>query len=294
MNSYIANNVVYILIATIIIMYIGQAVWIFIDCRMRNDQFIWIWVTLSMISCPIVIIIYLIITKYINKKVENNNYFNKESSYYCDNCGMMLQKGWKYCPSCSKEVSLSSGDNNIIGIASKVKRANYRVPIFAFLIGIILFAVFLTYNLMNISNSIQRVTIPSATNLTLNETGKYTIFYEYNSGEKLNLEDLEKLDISLIDKNTNEKLNVSSTSYSSGYSFGGHKGKSIFQFNVNKPGVYELSMSSYYSNKSSITIGIVNKFTSKILITVLGSMIILFGTIIALIMGITKSITRSR
>lgn len=282
----------YILMSIIIVIYISQAAWIFKDCKKRGDQLMWVWIILSMISFPTVLIIYLVITRYVDERKNANIYFNKEASYNCNNCGMVLQEGWSYCPNCSNVVRLPLDKSNKMNTKVKFNNGNYKLTIFIFAIGIILFTTFLVYNLVNLSNSIQRVTIPNTTILTLNETGKYTIFYEYN--DDVDFKDVKDININLLDKDTNKKLDISKVSFGSNYSFGGHKGKSIFQFNIDKPGLYELSTPNYYGDKGNITLGIVNEFTSKILITVLGSLGILFGTIVIGFVRIIRSVSKNR
>src|SRR5208283_1139575 len=103
-----------------------------------------------------------------------------------------------------------------------------------FVVGWVLFALFLFKTLSGMGAKLQQVAAPGETDLTLREPGNYTIFYEYHSviGDKVysTEESLSGLACVLVSKAKNSEIALSPSSMNSTYELGGRSGRSIFDF----------------------------------------------------------------
>jgi len=291
-----------IFILITVLLYVFQTIWIYRDCKRREDELAWIWCILSLISCPLVFIIYLIFTRYTTSSIKGQNrgkniYSSTGGYNKCGNCGFTVEMGWNYCPNCN--CNLQNHSNIVEGGESYMSiKSNKRVgvAVVIFVAGIAAFACFLTFSLLGIKNSIQHVTVPGTSAITLKDAGKYTVFYEYNGNhEKLaNYSKTWKLNVTLTDKIRNQVVPISKASSKSNYSFIGHSGSSFLEFSIENPGTYELSAVSQDNTDTNLTLALIQGFTSKILITVFGSLIILFATILVGILIIVSGIGKTR
>lgn len=89
--------------------------------------------------------------------------------------------------------------------------------------------------------------MPSRSDITLSQTGKYTIFYEYRSvvGNRVYStgQDIPSIQINLVSRDVGSEIPLSNTSMNSTYTVGSRSGIGLFDFTVDKPGIYELSAS---------------------------------------------------
>ena len=156
------------------------------------------------------------------------------------------------------------------------------LPIVIFLSGIVLFASFIFYNIFSIGNSFTNVKLPSNSVINLKNKGEYTIFYEYNDNlAKENYEQVSNMDISIADINSKNKVQINKTSANFKYSNFGTTKSAFLKFKVEEAGDYEISGSSKIGTNNKITISIIQGFLSKILFTVIGSLIIMIVTILS-------------
>lgn len=263
-----------ILIIFLIILYIGQAVWIFTNCKKQQDVLAWIWCVLALLSCPIVLIIYIILIN-----------FKKEYGI-CDKCGNKIEIGWRYCPRCSNEFKNNiEGDLNLNKSIKLNKKIGY-LPIALFVSGVILFGVFLTFGLLNIKNTLVRITIPNTDIINLNHKGEYTVFCEDNNGSTKNYDKIKKAEVILINEKTKAVVHTKETYGASNYSFGGTAGKAFLKFKIDEVGQYNFKTNIGAENK--MVISMIQNFGSKIAIIVLGSLAILGVTIVSGIIIITR------
>jgi hypothetical protein len=127
----------------------------------------------------------------------------------------------------------------------KPSRWFYVIPL-VLLLGAAGAGSFLFVNIMGMQNRLERGIIPGEVELTISEPGSYTVFYEfqslldnksYSTGE--NLPDLEYQLQSLTDGTqiTLKPTGSRKTSYSSS----NRSGFSVFQFDIQTPGVYKFS-----------------------------------------------------
>jgi len=290
-----------IFVLVIVLLYLIQTIWIFKDCKKREDELVWIWCILSLISCPMVLIIYLIFTRCTANSINGQNrgkklYSSTGEYNKCGNCGFTVEMGWNYCPNCNYNLqnrsNIVEGDEGYMSIKSN-KRVGAAVVIFV--AGIAAFTCFLTFSLLGIKNSIQHVTVPGTSAITLKDAGKYTVFYEYNGSNEdaLNKTKAQKLNVTLTDKVSERGVLISRTASNSNYSFIGHSGRSFLEFNIEKPGTYELSAVSQDNTDTSLSLSLIQGFTGKILITVFGSLIILFATILVGVLIIVSGIGKT-
>jgi hypothetical protein len=92
-----------------------------------------------------------------------------------------------------------------------------------------------------------QVVVPGSSNITLQQTGKYTIFYEYRSnvGNRIYStgENIPGIIVNIVSRGTGDEIPLSSASTNSSYSIGSRSGIGLFDFDIDEPGIYELSAS---------------------------------------------------
>ena len=96
--------------------YLGQALWIYLDGKRRGDEYNWLWAILALISFPVPLIIYIIINGAGKRKCKNCGktldvnlkscpYCGENTKNQCCNCGYMVEKDWKFCPNCNEKLN---------------------------------------------------------------------------------------------------------------------------------------------------------------------------------------------
>ncbi|MHC1686039.1 MAG: hypothetical protein AB6733_24440 [Clostridiaceae bacterium] len=183
-------------------------------------------------------------------------------------------------------------NNKISNIGNK-RSGKIKLNWVIILSGAVLAISFLAFNLLSISNSIKRIELKKTATLDLKETGEYTIFYEYYDEEELNYLNIKNLNIRLSNKDTNKDVILTKNYSNSNYSFGERSGKSIYKFSIDTPGVYEISALNYSGESDNLTFGIINKFSSKLWTSILGFLLISFGSGSIVIFRIIKARLRS-
>lgn len=126
----------------------------------------------------------------------------------------------------------------------------YVIALAIFLIGSLLAGV-LAYRfvtgLLNLTDSLTQVVVPGTADLTLEDSGDYTIFYEYQSVVDgrvyITGAAVPGLDVSLVSKENGSPVTLSSPGTSTTYTVGDRAGVSILAFSIDRPGTYELSAS---------------------------------------------------
>lgn len=105
------------LIITIPIMglFIWQAVWVALDSRKKGEEYWWLWTIAAVMSFPIGLIVYVLVTRSDRNKCNNCGrevpknlglcpYCGQKCGYFCSDCGQKVQSGWRYCPNCTHEL----------------------------------------------------------------------------------------------------------------------------------------------------------------------------------------------
>jgi hypothetical protein len=165
----------------------------------------------------------------------------------------------------------------------KPSRWYYGLAIVFFIIGESLFTLFLLNSLSGLTDGLTQVVVPVKSEIILPETGKYTIFYEYQSvlGDRLYFtgESLSGLQCTLTSKVTGYRIALSRPLTRSTYSFGGRKGVSVLEFNIDQPGIYEFS-ASYPKGQGGpeVVLAMGRGFMRKLIGTIFGGLAIFFGS----------------
>lgn len=165
-------------------------------------------------------------------------------------------------------------------------RMYYGLAALVFVAGWVLFALFLFKNLSGLSSRLQQVVVPGKAELNLAQAGAYTIYYEYESvvGSKVYStgRTLSGLECAVRAKATGENVPVSPTTVSSSYSLGGRSGLGVFDFKIDRPGVYVLS-ARYAEGREGpeAVLAVGQGFAAGIITTVFGGLAIAFGSMAA-------------
>lgn len=166
---------------------------------------------------------------------------------------------------------------------SKPSRKLYFVSLGLLLLGMVLFFIVLMQGIYSTINVLDtRIIVPGTSIIELRETGKYSVFWEYESvidGKVFQTDSINGLKCTLMKVNTGELITLENPSVNSSYSVEGREGKNIYEFNISEAGKYELK--AWYENgKSEETVLAIGKgFGMTIVRTVLISTIILFVTL---------------
>jgi RNA polymerase subunit RPABC4/transcription elongation factor Spt4 len=115
MNSFLT---IFPIIFILLFIYLGQAFWIYLDGKHRQNSNGWLWAVLALANFPVPLIIYLIITRYgtkkcnscgryIDKTLNNCPYCGDRSGNLCNSCGYTLEEGWNFCPNCNNDLKLN-------------------------------------------------------------------------------------------------------------------------------------------------------------------------------------------
>jgi hypothetical protein len=159
----------------------------------------------------------------------------------------------------------------------------YGLAAVVFISGWVLFGLFLYRNLSGISSKLQQVVVPGKTQLSLNRPGSYTIYYEQESvfGSKVysTSRSLSGLECTVTAKATGEEVALSRAAVSSRYSVGGRSGYSVFDFKIDRPGIYEIA-AQYPEGQEGpeVVLAVGQGFTMRVLTTVFGGLAIIFGS----------------
>ncbi len=131
--------------------------------------------------------------------------------------------------------SSSSGPGRwYYGLAALIAVAGIAVSISAMISGI-----------SSLGSDLQQVVVPGNGDLQLYERGVYTVFYEnqtavngrvYSTGE-----DIPGLQIEVKNKTTGQEVPTHPSEGSMSYSLGSRSGRSVLAFDIDQPGIYELS-----------------------------------------------------
>jgi hypothetical protein len=92
-----------------------------------------------------------------------------------------------------------------------------------------------------------QVVVPSSSDITLSQPGKYTVFYEYQTmvGNRIYStgEGIPGIQVNLVSKESGDEIPLSSASVNRTYTIGSRSGIGLFDFAIDQPGAYELSAS---------------------------------------------------
>lgn len=120
MSSIYGSIIAFVILFIILLLWLGQSLWIYLDARNRNNRFAVLWGILGLFNCPIPLIVYLIVTRGNEKKcpnckkaIEKNMGICPHCGYKlgkeCKKCGAFMEEEWEYCPRCAAKYE--GGDN---------------------------------------------------------------------------------------------------------------------------------------------------------------------------------------
>jgi RNA polymerase subunit RPABC4/transcription elongation factor Spt4 len=95
--------------------YLGQALWVYLDGRRRGDEYGWLWTILCLTNFPVPLIIYFLVTRHgmkkcrnCEKKIDKNlktcPYCGEAGSNVCPKCGSTVEQDWNFCPNCNEKI----------------------------------------------------------------------------------------------------------------------------------------------------------------------------------------------
>lgn len=161
----------------------------------------------------------------------------------------------------------------------------YGLAVLVAIIGTVFFAVFLFKSLSGLADGLIQVVVPGESDIVLTGPGNYTVFYEHQSvvGNKIYStgEHLSGLQCFLIEKSTGSEIALPPASVGSSYSIGGRSGKSVLEFNIDKPGSYEFSAWYPEGQKGpEVVLAIGHNFTFKLMGTIFGGIAIFLSSVV--------------
>ncbi|MGE5418430.1 MAG: hypothetical protein ACM3UZ_16950 [Acidobacteriota bacterium] len=119
------------------------------------------------------------------------------------------------------------------------------VAVVIFVLGMSALGYLIFHGLTNYNVEYQRITAPGQHELKLDKVGKYTIFYEYysvlNGKEYNNSSSNPDLLYAVTDLSTGKQIKLTAPEGASTYESDEHEGRSILEFDVAKPGKYEIA-----------------------------------------------------
>ena len=176
----------------------------------------------------------------------------------------------------------------------------YGLAVLVMFAGMALFVVTIWKGLSAATSKLQQVAAPGQTEITLGERGEYTVFYEFKSVMDKRVysssESVPGLEFKLVSKSTGAEVELKPTSVNSTYAIGGRSGKSIFDFQIDQPGVYVLTTAYPRGREGDdVVLAVGNGFTGGIFKTVVGGIAVMFGSIIlSILIAVMTAVKRNR
>lgn len=135
-----------------------------------------------------------------------------------------------------------------------------------------------------------RLTIPETKVFSFEEAGTYTIFHEYEGAQQ----DLTGVGVLVQEQSTNQAVELENYTGAT-YELNGRKGISIFQFDIEEPGTYQISAENEGLDTSTGSILTIKQdFVKNLLFVVLGIIAGCFFGISGIVLFILTYIKRSR
>lgn len=142
---------------------------------------------------------------------------------------------------------------------------------------------FLLPRLTKLTDALIQVVAPGETKLSLKEPGTYTVFHEERSvvdGRLYQSQTISGLRVTVQSAATGQEIPVLPAAFNETYSLGSRSGASAFTFEIAEPGSYRL-VAAYDDGRSEprVALAIGHNFLSSLMLTILGSLAIVFGAI---------------
>jgi hypothetical protein len=177
-------------------------------------------------------------------------------------------------------------------------RAGYVLAALCLLAGVGIAGWFVWTGIGDLQAGMTRFVAPGNIDLTLDQSGTYTIFHESESvvdGKLYSAPTIGGLRITVVDAD-GKPIAVTAPSFSAHYSIGGHTGDAVLVFTIPAPGRYRLSAAYPSGQAEPKTVLVVGQgFVGRLLQTVFGAVGSAFvGFIAALVLGLTTYFRRRR
>lgn len=178
----------------------------------------------------------------------------------------------------------------------KPGRKGYVIAGVVLLVGVIAFGAILYLGLRGLS--MQRVIVPGATELGLDEPGRYTIYHESRSvmdGRVYDVADVAGLTVELVSAETGESVPLDAPGANTTYELRGRSGRAVLTFEVGRPGAYRLS-ADYPAGGGPETVLAVGKgLGTRIAMTVAGAIALGLGSfLLAVAIAVVTFVRRRR
>lgn len=121
-------------------------------------------------------------------------------------------------------------------------RAGYVIAAVVLTLGVVACVTILVLGFSGLS--MERVVVPGAGTVTLEEAGRYTIYHETRStvgGRVYVVEDVAGLSVELTETATGEAVPLDAPGANATYELGGRSGRAVLGFEVERPGEYRLA-----------------------------------------------------
>jgi hypothetical protein len=164
-------------------------------------------------------------------------------------------------------------------------RKYYALAGVVVLVGVGVFAGAIWKGVGGMGAKLQQVAAPGKSDLTLTTPGSYTIFYEpesvFNNRVYSTSGKVSAIECTLVSKSTGAPVKLSHSTGNTTYQFDGRSGHSVFDFRIDRPGVYELT-SDYPEGRGGpeIVLAVGSGVTEGLAIAVVGGLGSLFGAFI--------------
>lgn len=179
------------------------------------------------------------------------------------------------------------------------RRAYFGVAAVIFILGVALFVMFLFQSLLGMTSDLTRVLVPGESEVKLAAPGDYTIFHEYksimNGKVYAGNVNISNLTISLRNQDTGEEAALAPTTAGSNYNLGGRSGYGVYNFKIERPGVYVLSAEYEEGRGQGDTVlAISHGFIGNLLKTIFGGIGIFFGTVLISVLIVVVTLIKRK
>lgn len=130
------------------------------------------------------------------------------------------------------------------------------------------------FALLNTTKEDKQLYIPETKDFIFDEVGTYTIFHEYAGVAK----DLTDVQIMVQEQTTGQVVDMKSYTGAT-YEINGRKGRSLYQFEIDKPGIYQIATENDGLDTKGSILTIKQDFVKNLLFIVLG---IIAGSILGI------------
>ncbi len=165
---------------------------------------------------------------------------------FCPQCGSEVSNDWRLCPRCAAPLSKTHhSSQEPLSINGNVSKGPglwlFGVGALIIIIPLILAIVLLVVDLFD-SDPKTRFVVPGTHELDFDDSGKYTIYYEYQSSINgrgySSSEYLKSIEVDLQSEDGSIIVPLSTSEGNATYQIGGRAGRSLFSFDIEEPGTY--------------------------------------------------------